>query len=146
MKIYYHSAVKGASRERRRVWQQMERDTTQRRAIRAALEQAGRPLSPSEVLQLARREVGTLGLATVYRALNALVAEGWLAEVELPGDSSRYEVAGKEHHHHFVCEQCGGVYDINACPGGMWRLVPDGFELARHDVVLYGACARCAAG
>jgi Fur family transcriptional regulator, ferric uptake regulator len=123
----------------------MERDTAQRRAIRSALEQAGRPLAPREVLAAARRGVGSLGLATVYRTLNGLLADGWLVEVELPGEPPRYEVAGKRHHHHFVCEQCGGAFEVDACPGEMSRLLPSGFQLTRHELVLYGTCATCAA-
>lgn len=124
----------------------MERDTSQRRAIRGALERAGRPLSPREVHALARRSARTLGLATVYRTLNALVAEGWLVEVELPGEPSRYEVAGKAHHHHFVCDRCDRVFEVEACPGNIRSLVPAGFELDRHELVLYGSCRSCVAG
>ena len=62
----------------------MERDTQQRRAIRAALERAGRPLSPAEVLDFAKAGCPGLGTATVYRNLKALLAEEWLAQVDLP--------------------------------------------------------------
>jgi Fur family transcriptional regulator, ferric uptake regulator len=123
----------------------MERDTRQRRAIRAALEQAGRPLSPKEVLGASRRRVRTVGMATVYRTLNALLAEGALVEVQLPGEAPRYELSGKQHHHHFVCDDCTRVYEVEGCPGSMTGLVPAGFELARHEVVLYGRCSSCAA-
>ena len=51
----------------------MERSTRQNAAIRQAIAAAGRPLSPAEVLEAARREVAALGLATVYRTLKALV-------------------------------------------------------------------------
>ncbi|HEX7636814.1 MAG TPA: transcriptional repressor, partial [Burkholderiaceae bacterium] len=44
----------------------MERSTRQNAAIRQAIAAAGRPLSPAEVLEAARREVAALGLATVY--------------------------------------------------------------------------------
>jgi Fur family transcriptional regulator, ferric uptake regulator len=121
----------------------MERDTQQRRAIREALQTADRPLSPKEVHEASRKHVASLGVATVYRTLNALVAEGWLAEVELPGEPPRYEVAGKRHHHHFVCDRCDRVFEVNACPGNMKGLVPEGFAMSRHELVLYGECAEC---
>lgn len=122
----------------------LERDTAQRRAIRSALERTSRPLSPREVLDVARRRVGSLGIATVYRTLNALVEDGWLVAVELPGEPPRYERSGKDHHHHFVCDECGRVYEVEGCPGGISAVVPDGFRLTRHEVVLYGACPSCA--
>jgi Fur family transcriptional regulator, ferric uptake regulator len=124
----------------------MERDTRQRRAIRAVMEQAGRPLSPKEVLSASRRRVRTLGMATVYRTLNALLAEGELVEVQLPGEPPRYELSGKQHHHHFFCDACDRVYEVEGCPGAMTGLVPAGFELERHELVLYGRCAACGSG
>jgi Fur family transcriptional regulator, ferric uptake regulator len=122
----------------------MERDTRQRRAIRAALERADRPLSPKEVLSASKRRVRSLGLATVYRNLNMMVEEGVLVAVELPSEPPRYELAGKRHHHHFVCDSCNRAFEVDACPGDMAGLVPAGFELTRHEVVLYGSCAECA--
>ena len=121
----------------------MERQTRQRDAIRTALEAAGRPLSPQEILVSARRSQATLGLATVYRAISSMVEAGALHEVELPGAASRYELAGKQHHHHFHCRRCDGVFEVEACPTGIGRLLPRGFRLERHEIVLYGLCKGC---
>jgi Fur family transcriptional regulator, ferric uptake regulator len=123
----------------------MERDTQQRRAIRTALSEADRPLSPQEVLDLARRDAPSLGTATVYRTLKALVEEGWLAVVEVPGETPRYELSGKGHHHHFHCRGCGRLYELEGCPEGLKLLTPNGFSLESHEVVLYGRCVHCAA-
>ena len=71
----------------------MQRDTQQRRAIRKVLAESGRPLAPDDVLQAGQVLVPSLGIATVYRSLKALVADGWLTEVELPGEVTRYELA-----------------------------------------------------
>ena len=45
------------------------RNTLQLTAIQGALEAAGRPLSPEEVLKDAKKKVPSLGIATVYRTL-----------------------------------------------------------------------------
>ena len=50
----------------------MDRHTPQRIAIEASLRSAQRPLSPSEILDLAKRESPTINLATVYRTLKLL--------------------------------------------------------------------------
>lgn len=121
----------------------MERDTAQRRAIRTVLDDAGRPLSPREVLSAGKEHVPSLGMATVYRTLNSLLDEGFVAAVELPGEPARYEVAGKPHHHHFHCRSCDQVFEVPGCPGNLRSVVPDGFRLESHEVVLYGACAEC---
>jgi Fur family ferric uptake transcriptional regulator len=122
-----------------------ERNTRQREAIRRAFAAAARPLSPQEAHALAQASVPRLGIATVYRCLARLVADGELVTVELPGAPPRYELSGLAHHHHFHCEDCQRVYDLPGCPGNIERLVPKGFKLQRHELVLYGQCPQCAA-
>ncbi|MEM6459095.1 MAG: transcriptional repressor [Planctomycetota bacterium] len=121
------------------------RQTRQRATIRAVIEQAARPLAPREVLGLAQAELPGLGIATVYRALKAGGNEGWLTPVELPHGPTRYEPAGKKHHHHFECIECAAVYSVEGCPGNIDALVPNGAELTGHEIILYGRCADCVA-
>lgn len=121
----------------------MERNTRQRSAIREAIAQADRPLLPQEVLDAAQRTVPGLGIATVYRNLKALVEEGALVQVNLPGENPRFEVVGHHHHHHFQCRQCQRVFDVHACPGNLSRLAPPGFTVEAHDLTLYGRCRDC---
>lgn len=123
----------------------MERDTQQRRAIRRALRDAGRPLSHPEILAEASRDAPGLGTATVYRTVKALVEAKWLASVSLPGEPPRYELAGKGHHHHFHCRGCGRMYEIDGCPDGLPQMTPNGFHLEAHELLLYGRCSTCAA-
>lgn len=122
----------------------MERNTRQRTAIREAIAQAERPLLPQEVLESAQRQVPGLGIATVYRNLKTLVEEGLLQPVHLPGENTRFELAGHRHHHHFQCTHCQRVFDVHACPGDLSRLAPPGFTVEDHDLTLYGRCRECA--
>lgn len=122
----------------------MERNTRQRGAIRRAFQRTNRPLGTGEVLELARAEVGGLGIATVYRNIRTLADEGWLAVVELPGTVPRYEINGKERHPHFRCRQCDRVFEASGCVSSLTELVPPGFSLEDHELVLYGLCAECA--
>ena len=121
----------------------MERATRQNTAIREALAAAGRPLSPAEVLDEARRHVAALGLATVYRNLKALVDAGEVQVVTLPGEAPRYEAADHAHHHHFRCDVCLRVFDVPQCPGDLAGLAPPGFSVSRHEITLYGRCSDC---
>ena len=122
----------------------MERKTRQRSAVRDALLEAHRPLTPSEVLEIAQRRVSGIGIATVYRVLKALLEEGGVVPVEIPGSAPRYEMAHLGHHHHFQCRLCSRVFEIRGCPGNLQRLAPPGFLLEGHDVTLYGRCVTCA--
>ena len=123
----------------------MQRKTRQRHAIRKAFEDADRPLGPREVLQSAKESAPALGIATVYRNVKAMVEDGLLLPVDLPGAPSRYELAGKGHHHHFHCRGCDGVFEVKGCPKHITDLTPRGYQLESHEIILYGLCDACAA-
>ena len=124
----------------------MPRRTDQRSAIRQVFEQADRPLNAQEVLDEAQEEVPGLGIATVYRNLKKLVEQGWLHTVDLPNEPSRYERSNLGHHHHFQCTTCQLVFDVHACTTEVVQLVPDGFEVDSHEILLYGTCPACNLG
>lgn len=124
----------------------MERRTRQRDAIRHVLVEADRPLGPQEILDAAQGHVPGLGLATVYRTLAGLVSDGVLSMVELPGTPPRYELAGKHHHHHFICRACDRVFETGACTEHIRVAPPAGFVVEHHEVILRGLCGECVAG
>lgn len=147
----------------------MERQTRQRNAVLQALRTSGRSLSPIEIMSIAQREVPTLSLSTVYRQLKALVGDGQVTPVALPGQPPRFEMpphadcpAGCDEHgphrhdehghvayghaahrHHFHCTACDQVFPIDACPGGIEQLLPPGWQVERHDLTLHGRCPSC---
>lgn len=119
------------------------RNTRQKEAIRAAFTGADRPLSPEETLSYAQQQVDGISIATVYRNIVTLVDDKWLAPVEIPGESTRYEVAGKEHHHHFHCNECGKVFEMHGCDVPVKPKLPRGFRVTGHEFFVYGVCAEC---
>jgi len=121
------------------------RSTRQRDAIREILRESHRPLSPNELLDLAGHRVPTLGIATVYRTIKLLVEEGTAVPVELPGEPARYEhrEAASTPHHFFRCDICGRAFDVGGGADDLQYLVPTGFSLRKHVLVLYGLCAEC---
>jgi len=122
----------------------MKRNTKQRDAIRRVFDHESDPLSPQEVLARSQSHCPGLGIATVYRNVKALLEEGWLVAVRVPGEPDQYERAGKRHHHHFQCRSCGYLFDIDGCVAGLDQMVPTGFELDGHELTLYGRCDQCA--
>ena len=120
----------------------MPRPPRHHAAIRTLIADAPGPLSAEEVRE-ALSDTG-VGQATVYRALKAAAEDGTLKAVDLPTGPTRYEPADRPHHHHFHCDACGRVYDLPGCPGGLRALLPDGFTLDRHEVLLFGHCEACA--
>lgn len=123
----------------------LERSTRQRTAMRTAIEAAGRPLTPQEILELAQAEVPALGMATVYRNLKSMADAGEIEAVVLPGDAPRYESAHIAHHHHFQCNACKRVFDVHQCSDDLNRMAPKGFVVETHALTLYGQCGDCVA-
>jgi Fur family ferric uptake transcriptional regulator len=123
-----------------------KRNTKQKAAIRSAFEEADRPLSPDEVLKTSMEYHPAIGIATIYRNILSLVDEGWLVPVEIPGKPTRYELAGKEHHHHFHCNSCGRLFDLKGCIAESKPKLPRGFTATGHEFFLYGNCALCNSG
>lgn len=121
----------------------MQRDTQQKEAIRLTFIRAGRPLSIDEILSYARRQVAGLGIATVYRNIKSLQEEKFIQPVDLPGQTTRWEIAPGGHHHHFLCRTCDKLYEIHGCPEDLSRLVPAGYTLEEHDILLRGLCKNC---
>ena len=121
----------------------MKRITKQRTAILKCLSEEGRPLSVEEILQLAAHEAPSINLSTIYRNLKTLQDEKKIEEINLPGEKSCYEVIKKEHHHHFICDGCNRIFNINGCPKGLLDLVPNGFQLLGHSISLNGFCQEC---
>lgn len=81
--------------------------------------------------------------ATVYNTLHALVEAGLVREFTLDGKAARYD-ANLGKHHHFVCDKCGAVedvdwFDVSQVP----RTRPAGRRIRSYEVILRGECARC---
>ena len=123
-----------------------QRTTRQTEAIRAAIENAGRPLSIEEIHEEAAATVPSLGVRTVYRVVRRLQEDNEITTVPIPGSADRYELASvaATHHHHFHCTVCNRIYDVAGCAGGLKKLLPEGFKLEHHELTLSGRCSTCA--
>ena len=121
----------------------MKRKTNQRNAIRKVFENDDRPLGIEEILEAGRQAVVSLNQATVYRNLKILVQNGWLKKINTPELGTLYEIAGKEHHHHFQCRSCDRMFEIEGCAFNDRKSTPPGFITESHEVFLFGICASC---
>lgn len=120
----------------------MQRKTKQREAIAACFSNEERPMTATEIHALASEAYPSLGIATVYRAVNAFIETGMLAPVVI-GGTRRYELAAKPHHDHFYCEECDRAFCLEECPVSTKNLAPKGFTVRDHDLVVSGACPAC---
>jgi Fur family transcriptional regulator, ferric uptake regulator len=121
----------------------MKRKTNQRSAIQTVFQQIDRPLGIDEILDTGRRTVKSLNQATVYRNLKLLLEKGWLKKINTAELGTLYEIAGKEHHHHFQCRSCDRLFEISGCAFNEGSATPPGFVTESHEVYLFGLCAAC---
>jgi Fur family transcriptional regulator, ferric uptake regulator len=103
--------------------------------------------SATEIFDGLRAEGNTVGLASVYRALDQLSKLHLVQRLDF-GDAARYEpmLPSGDHHHHVICDDCGKVEPFSDSPLelALGRLSGRlGYELDGHDVVLRGSCADC---
>jgi Fur family transcriptional regulator, ferric uptake regulator len=105
-------------------------------------------LSAQEIFDRLRKARRPVGIASVYRALEALTELRLVKRVDAGDGIARYERAtpGGDHHHHLVCRDCGKIeafsdspleHAIDRVAGGL------GYSVEEHEVVLVGACADC---
>jgi Fur family peroxide stress response transcriptional regulator len=119
--------------------------TPQRAAIyRALLESEDHP-SPEALYRRVHAKMPSMSLATIYKALDALVDLGLAREVDVAGDAKRYD-ANLDRHHHLICTRCRRVSDF-------YDTTLDAVEPARRlkgfvartvSVQVFGLCTRCA--
>lgn len=87
---------------------------------------------------------------TLYRALDALAAAGIVIRADLQHGHAHYELAaGRKHHHHAVCKNCGRVEDIEvthaAEPEREALRRTKGFaSIDAYALEFFGLCMKCA--
>lgn len=125
-----------------------ERVTSQRLLVANALAAARRQLTADQLFRSLRRQVPSIGRATVFRTLETLVEAGVARRLEQDGHVYAYVACLPEHHHHLACTRCGRVEEIGESyvrPIAQ-RLARDmGFEIDDARLDFYGRCAACRA-
>ena len=124
------------------------RGTRQAQALAAAL--AGLPgfCSAQEIHAELRRKGEHVGLATVYRHLQALSEQGSVDAIRDASGETLYRQCGTTvHHHHLTCRTCGRSVEVEGRAVEQWaeRVAAEaGFTDVGHTVELFGLCPECA--
>lgn len=123
------------------------RRTAQKEAIRRALDASSGFVSAQQVHRLLQDAGTPVGMATVYRQLNALTESGAADTVTGPeGQLFRTCAADGHHHHHLICENCGKAELLE--PNETWIRAAardHGYTVTRHILEVFGLCRDCAA-
>ena len=122
-----------------------QRHTRQRDAIRSAMASGGFRTA-QDVHDALRRSGEPIGLATVYRALQAMADAGEVDALRTPDGATAYRRCSPAHHHHLICRACGRTVEVDAPAIEAWlgRLGNAyGFSDVDHELELYGRCSDC---
>jgi Fur family transcriptional regulator, ferric uptake regulator len=122
------------------------RVTPQRLLVLEALAAHGGHMTAEAVMRWAAPRATGLNLATVYRTLELLVSLGLVAQTDLGGEATAFELVGPAPHHHLVCERCGAVIEMADTVFQSLRadvLRRYGFEAQSRHIALFGVCRDC---
>jgi Fe2+ or Zn2+ uptake regulation protein len=120
------------------------RCTPQRYAVMAFLMEHNQHPTAVEIFQAVNRLDPRSSRATIYNNLRDLVRAGLVREVAVEGRAARFDATGMRHHH-FICDRCGNVEDLE------WYDVPRpargslGKRILREcELIFRGLCTKCA--
>jgi len=123
----------------------MARRTRSQEKILLALKGVNQPISAQNLYIEMRQDGLTMGLATVYRALDALKLEGAVQMRTLPSGEALYSLP-QEDRHHLTCLQCGNTIAINECPvHDLEKQLHQAhrFKIFYHTLEFFGLCPQC---
>lgn len=124
----------------------MQRNTRQRAAILETLARQAEFRSAQQIHEQMRSDGETVGLATVYRNLQALSSSGRLdVLIAADGEALYRQCEDTGHHHHLVCRECGRTVEFLApkLENAMTAIAEEhGFTDLDHTLEVFGLCAE----
>ncbi|WP_019286556.1 MULTISPECIES: Fur family transcriptional regulator [Arsenicicoccus] len=122
------------------------RATKQRRAVEQVLRETDDFISAQALHARLREQGDTVGLATVYRTLNAMAEDERVDMLRVDDGEARYRLcASDDHHHHLVCRECGRTVEIEGPAVESWAdtvAAEHGFRDVSHTLEVFGTCAK----
>lgn len=128
--------------------QPVRRTTRQQVAVADQLRGQEDFLSAQELHSALRGSGESVGLATVYRILQNMAADGEVDVLRAPDGEAIYRQCSTGHHHHLVCRTCGRAVEVEGPQVERWAATVSashGFTEVEHTVEIFGVCADCAA-
>jgi Fur family transcriptional regulator, ferric uptake regulator len=125
----------------------MKPDRTRSQAlILQLLQQLDHAISAQDIYAELRIRDQSVGLATVYRALESLKLEGSVQCRTLPTGESLYSCVQADRHH-LTCLHCRDSIPIDECPVEQLETKLESihhFKVYYHTLEFFGVCLNCA--
>lgn len=124
------------------------RRTRQRAAVDEVLDEIDDFTSAQRLHAMLKERGSRVGLATVYRTLQAMAEDGRVDVLRTDSGEAVYRRCGiEDHHHHLVCRSCGAAVEIARPAVESWATQvarEHGYVDVTHTVEIFGLCPRCA--
>lgn len=120
--------------------------TPQRMLVLSAIENSEDHISAEEIYTQVVAKYPHVNISTIYRTLELLNRLGLVTETNLGGGRVRYHPAGKGHHHHLVCQECGKIIDLDESVLSSLKdvlLREYKFSADLRHLAIFGRCADC---
>ena len=124
-----------------------QRSTRQRAAVSAVLDEVDDFRSAQDLHAILRERGDSVGLTTVYRALQSLADSGKVDVLRATDGEAIYRRCSTGHHHHLVCRTCGRTVEVEGPTVERWAAktaAEHGYVDVEHTVEVFGTCAACA--
>lgn len=103
-----------------------------------------RYMSAKELKKILEKDYPRISPDTIYRNLQSFFELDILEESELDGEKVfRSNCGNEEHHHHFICTNCGFSKELSLCPISIYKDEVEEFEITSHRFELLGLCKDC---
>lgn len=120
------------------------RETRQRRVVYDTIQKTHSHPTADWIFEQVRTQVPKISLGTVYRNLSVLKEEGVIREIYGNDRRAHYD-ADLSAHGHFICTDCGQIWDVFGVPEVDWRTLKEmvGCEVTEQRLDFQGRCAAC---
>jgi len=127
--------------------QNVRRPTRQRAAVEAVLAGIDDFLSAQDLHARLRTQGQSVGLATVYRTLQAMATDGDVDMMRTgDGEAVYRRCSSGYHHHHLVCRSCGRTVEVEEPAVERWADkigAENDFRDVVHTLEIFGTCSDC---
>ncbi len=106
--------------------------------------QENRYLTAKEVKKELEQFYPGISPDTIYRNLHTFSNLNILEETEFNGEKYfRANCSIDEHHHHFICTECGDSIELTLCPITHFKNEIGNAQVTSHRFELFGTCEKC---
>ena len=116
--------------------------TYQRIKILEFIRQKKTHLTVDEIYEALYKKVPTLSKTTIYNTLNIFRKHGLINVLSITESELRYD-SNMEPHHHFLCRQCGQIFDVAVRCQYVDIKQVDGHKIEEIHGYFRGICAGC---